>query len=281
MDPQTMPAATALGPAGEHCAQCATPLGADQRYCLNCGHRRAPMRLAFLDVVGAPGADGIRPAPAAAHADRSPLVALGSLIALLLALGIGVLIGRGTDGDPLPVARAPVITVSAPAPAAAGAVAAAVVSDWPAGTKGYTVALQTLPATTPAADAAQAKQAAVAKGAPDVGVLKSDEYPSLEPGQILVYSGTYPARPAAVKAVRGLKADFPDAAVVRVSSAAAAAEEPAATTTPPAASSGPRSTPGYGKSTNKVPEKVVTPGAAPPVDEKAPGGGSGEATEIG
>ncbi len=276
-----------LGADGEPCAQCATPLEADQRYCLSCGRRRAPMRLEFFDVVGAAGGDDAsngRPATAGVvPRDGSPLVVLGSLIALLLALGIGVLIGHGAQDDPARAARTPIVTVAAPAPA--GAPPAAVISDWPAGTEGYTVALRTLPATASAAQAAQARQAATDQGAADVGLLKSDEYPSLEPGQILVYSGTHTTRAAAAKAGRDLKATFPDAAVVRVATTAggAAKASPKSTTTaePSPSASGPRSTPGYGKSTDKLPDKIVTPGAAPPVDDKAPGGGSDEATEIG
>lgn len=33
------------------CPNCSTPLVADQRYCLSCGHPVSPVRLAFLDVL--------------------------------------------------------------------------------------------------------------------------------------------------------------------------------------------------------------------------------------
>jgi hypothetical protein len=38
------------------CANCAAPLAPDQRYCLACGQPVSPVRLAFLDVLGADAA---------------------------------------------------------------------------------------------------------------------------------------------------------------------------------------------------------------------------------
>jgi hypothetical protein len=283
------PAGPTLGAEGEACAGCAAPLSADQRYCLNSGRRRAPMRLPFADIVRAGGAPAAGPPPpavgGAARGERSPLVALGALIVLLLALGIGVLLGRGAKADPAPVARAPIVTVAAPAPAAAAAVAGAVTDDWPAGDEGFTISPQALPATTAAADVAKAKADAVAKGATGAGILVSDSHPSLAPAQFVVYSGSYPTRVRATAALKGLRSAFPDASVVHVANraGAAAAKSPGrskATTTPSTAGAT-RATPGYGKSTKKLPDKIVTPGKAPPVDDKAPGAGSDAATEIG
>jgi hypothetical protein len=70
-------------------------------------------------------------------------------------------------------------------------------------------------ATQPAqVDAAKAD--ATSKGADDVGALDSDEYPSLDPGEYVVYSGTYSSKKAARKDLRALRKDFPDAKVVEV-----------------------------------------------------------------
>jgi len=185
-----------LGPADQPCPSCAAPLNPDQRYCLNCGHRRAEMRLPFMDMVEADAkaaqtARRVSPGAVLAPAlptERSPLIALTSLIALLLALGIGVLIGRGSDGSER-VAKAPVVNVSGGGAGAAAPVA--VVSDWPAATSGFTVALQTLPATATAAEVAAAKQAATAKGATDPGALRGDEYPTVGEQGIVIYSGVF------------------------------------------------------------------------------------------
>ncbi len=47
------------------CANCAAPLVADQRYCLNCGQPVSPVRLAFLDVLSPAGGATAGTAPAA------------------------------------------------------------------------------------------------------------------------------------------------------------------------------------------------------------------------
>ena len=46
--------AARLGPDGEACATCGASLAADQRYCLNCGERRAATRVPFPGAPAAP-----------------------------------------------------------------------------------------------------------------------------------------------------------------------------------------------------------------------------------
>lgn len=117
--------APTLGAQGEPCATCGAPLGADQRYCLECGTRRTDARLAFRDILsGQAPPPGAAPPGAAAPADPPParagLAFLAGLLCLLVALGVGVLIGR--SGDKTPTAATPppaqVITVGGSAPAA-------------------------------------------------------------------------------------------------------------------------------------------------------------------
>lgn len=91
---------------------------ADQRYCLECGHRRGDPRLPFMDAVVFMDA-AKRPQPAAAGtataappSDRRPFIsANASLIAgvatLVLAIGVGVLIGRSGDSGSNAAAPAP------------------------------------------------------------------------------------------------------------------------------------------------------------------------------
>jgi hypothetical protein len=91
---------------------------ADQRYCLECGHRRGDPRLPFMDaVVFMDAAKAPQPAVAAAAtaappSDRRPFMsANASLVAgvatLVLAIGVGVLIGRSGDSGTNAAAPAP------------------------------------------------------------------------------------------------------------------------------------------------------------------------------
>lgn len=93
----------------EACANCGTVLAPDQRYCLNCGDRRAEARLDFIDILSEDSAG--RAAAAAA-----PVVAAGpektgaegwirhnagilSLVAVVLLAAVGgVVVGSVIDG---------------------------------------------------------------------------------------------------------------------------------------------------------------------------------------
>ena len=116
--------APTLGAQGEPCATCGAPLAADQRYCLECGARRAQARLAFRDILTgqAPPPGAATPgAPAASDPPpaRAGLAFLAGLLCLLVALGVGVLIGRsGNDTSTAATTPAPqVITVGGAATA--------------------------------------------------------------------------------------------------------------------------------------------------------------------
>jgi hypothetical protein len=122
---------------GEPCAQCGSPLAADQRYCLNCGQRRGGPRIEYRQrIAGAEDSAGERmslqdaPAPATewesappagpakAERDYAPLAAVGGIAILGLMLLVGVLIGRG-NGDAAP-APAPVVVQGSGAANASG-----------------------------------------------------------------------------------------------------------------------------------------------------------------
>lgn len=85
----------------ERCPSCGGLLGADQRYCLGCGHRHGEPRLPFMNAVTFMESMK-RPresAPVAPQSRKrrgiSPNAALIAGVAtLLLAMGIGVMIGR-------------------------------------------------------------------------------------------------------------------------------------------------------------------------------------------
>lgn len=103
-----------LGEAGEPCAGCGAPLAADQRYCLNCGQRRAGPRVDYRTYLASsdaqssprepqpPAATAEPPAqpeagPPKAERDFAPLAAVAGIALLGLMLLVGVLIGRGGD----------------------------------------------------------------------------------------------------------------------------------------------------------------------------------------
>lgn len=99
---------------GEPCEECGSPLAADQRYCLNCGRRRAGPRVDYRHYMGAtqpsdaPPPGETPPAdeqPSKPQRDYAPLAAVGGIAVLGLMLLVGVLIGKG-NGD----------TAAAPAP---------------------------------------------------------------------------------------------------------------------------------------------------------------------
>jgi hypothetical protein len=134
---------------------------------------------------------------------------------------VGVLIGRAGAPKQSP-APAQVITLASPGStgsAGSGTDAEATFTgDWPAGTSGYTVQLQTLPQSGTTVSAVEAaKTSAGAKGAKAVGALKSEEFSSLTAGEYVIYSGVYHKKPEAEKALGALKSSFPGAKVISVS----------------------------------------------------------------
>jgi hypothetical protein len=121
-----------LGEPNAPCRTCGAPLAADQRYCLQCGARRAEARLPFLDILAQQMPPASAPAtttttrrggPAGSWFGRlsTNAAAVAGVACLILALGVGVLIG-GLGSDDAPAAGAPqVISVGGAAPTAAAA----------------------------------------------------------------------------------------------------------------------------------------------------------------
>jgi hypothetical protein len=291
----------AFGPHGEPCANCGALLARDQRYCLECGTRRSGMDA----MLSAPpprarevATERVLEPAAAVSPWRLDAGLLAGVGCLLLALLVGVLIGRSGRDDGATRASAPQV-ISVPAAAAGTTASAAFTSDWPAGKRGFTVQLQTLPkASSDPAKVAAAKQAASAKGAPDVGALDSDAFGTLDPGAYVVFSGTFADRKAASAALAKLRSSFPDAKVVEVAEKGAtaakpsskAAKERSAATGKAAKPSAAEQAAGakaiqdiqnasgkdYSKKSAKLPDKLATPGEPPPVDKSKPAGGGSD-----
>ncbi len=289
-----------FGEHGEPCAGCRAPLANDQRYCLNCGRRRAGERVPYAELLAGREAGEVlsSDAPSATVPPRrlagsnivGGLAALAGVFVFAMGMAIGLLV-RGED-EPQQVAAAPVIqqkppVVNVTTGGGGGPVTGTeFVSDWPEGESGFTVQLETLPNTGPATDVDTAKTEAESNDAPDVGALNSDEYTSLEPGNYVVYSGVFTGKGAEKKAkaaLKKLKKDFPDAKVVEVSSGdeefGVADEKPEekveevsrSTLQDLESSTGEEQQ----KKSARLPDTLKLPGAPPPKDDAAPGGGGG------
>ena len=213
----------------ESCASCGAPIAPDQRYCLECGERRAPMSSVLLGgpptrsepeqsppPAAPPSLSGLPPGGPSQRGNT--LTVIAGVGVLLLAMGVGVLIGRSGDSRTAAPASQVIVTTG-PSTATTPSPEASFTDDWPAGTGGYTVQLQTLPQTGTAVSAVEgAKTAASAKGAKGVGALKSEDFSSLTAGRYVIYSGVYRKRAEAEKALTGLRKSFPAASVIHVSS---------------------------------------------------------------
>jgi hypothetical protein len=103
-------------------------------------------------------------------------------------------------------------TTPRPKPPAHGAL-----TTWPSGTSGYTVVLESIPATAGAALPLAQARAAQHRGVAEVGVLLSSRYSSLHPGYTVVFSGVYRSSAAATAALPAVHAKgFPSAYQARV-----------------------------------------------------------------
>jgi hypothetical protein len=235
------------------CASCGSSLAEDQRYCLQCGERSAPLSSVLL---GGPPSTAVEPRTAQLVPPGYPppgtrgssdgderrgnaVTIIAGVGVLLLAMGVGVLIGRSSaKQSSAPVAPA-VISVGSVAPSAPATAGATFTSDWPAGTSAYTVELQTLASSTTQVSAVEvAKSSASAKGAKSVGALNSDEFSSLPAGSYIVYSGTYQKKAEARKALAHLKHNFPAATVIDVRSGGAKPSSAASSSAAGASKSG-------------------------------------------
>jgi len=281
-----------LGSPGETCRTCGAELATDQRYCVNCGARRADPRVDYEGLLtetngstpsgGAPAAPATAAAGPAATAETRAISPLGAAVAvglLLVAVLLGAVIGKGNGGSD----KAPVVVGAAPSTTSTNA-SVSLTDEW-GGDSGWTI--QVLAVSKDGADTAslnQTKSDAQAKGASDVGILDSDMYASLEPSQWVVFAGRYDSKAAATKALDGLKGDFPDAKVIEVSTdststASSGSGSAGSKASNPALQDLQSSSPeDYAKKSKKLPDTVGTGGAPPPQDNKAPGGGSGGTT---
>jgi hypothetical protein len=228
----------AVPPRGPQCPRCGAPYGPDQEYCLECGRRVQSGGGVFGRLAGAwqqrfswyPG-DWIWP------------VLLFLLIAVAGATAAIVLADAGAQNNTLvatqggvphsPTTAPPTATVALPSvpsstptgapstpttppPATTTAPLPGALTAWPAGQSGYTVVLESIPASSSGRALALARARAASKaGLPQVGVLDSSLYASLHPGYSVVFSGIYDSRGQADRAQAAANAKGFSAAYVR------------------------------------------------------------------
>ena len=228
----------AVPPQGPQCPQCGAAYGPDQEYCLECGQRLQPAGGVFGRLAGAwqrrfswyPG-DWIWPVLlflliAVAGATAAIVLAdAGAENSTIVATQGGVPHSPTTAPETATVALPSVpsgtptgapSTPTAPPPATTTAPRPGALTAWPAGHSGYTVVLESIPASSSGrALALERARSASTAGLPQVGVLDSSRYSSLHPGYSVVFSGIYDSRGEADRAQSAANAKGFSAAYVR------------------------------------------------------------------
>lgn len=117
------------------------------------------------------------------------------------------------DTSTLPKAPEPKTTTKgkpAPKPPANGR------TVWPAGHTGWTVVLESVPATAAGRTTAQQRADRAAQGGlPEVGILVSSRYSTLHPGYFVIFSGIYDSQGQAASTLRAAQTAGFGAAYVR------------------------------------------------------------------
>jgi hypothetical protein len=202
-------------PETRRCPRCGGDLTPQQEWCLNCG----------ADVSST-----LAPPPSW----RGPVALVGVLLAIAAAALILALVELAGDAEQ--VAEQPAAT---PTPPAAATPAPTVtpesttippatddgttgttpeIADWPVGKDAWTVVLE----ASETREAAEARANELAQQGIPVGILESDDYPTLEPGRFVVFSGQYDSQRAAEQGLEDLSGQVTGAYVRHVAPTAGA-----------------------------------------------------------
>ena len=209
------------------CPRCGTAYAEGQEYCLECGSR-LPAAGGLIVRLGSawrrrlgwyPG-DWIWPALLAL------LIAAAAGAASALWLADRSSANNQTLVETTPVASSQQTTNTAPEPTTTTATTGTTTAKppppkpkntlirWPAGRRGWTIVLDSLPSLNGRAPAvAEAKQA-IRLGMKKVGVLDSSEFSSLHPGYLVIFAGVYSSEADAQSSIieahrRGYRAAYP------------------------------------------------------------------------
>lgn len=196
----TLARRAAIAAADASCPRCAAPRRGVDRYCLECGlHLPAvrgavpALRRAWLARFGWYPGDWV-------------WLTLATLVVAVAGTAAAIVVDQRRH-------RPPTVVLTAPGPAPAAPARRATHPPtrpngrfaWPAGVDGWTVVLISYPATTGRAAALATATRAAAKHLPQVGVLASGSFASLQPGYDVVFSGVYSSEVTADGAVQGAR----------------------------------------------------------------------------
>jgi hypothetical protein len=246
------PEATPTRPDPYRCPRCNSPYDPFQEYCLECGQRLIPYPgggiwrrdmwtrqsplwfwgalIALFAIALVTGAIVL-----AARDDDSKNSAQGPTTSQLSAPSFSVAttdlsstfqgpttLDSGTLGTTLPPTgtstTTPTFGTSTTAPTTTAPTTTASgsgLTTWPSGKSGYTVILESLPESRGKSAAESRAREAQADGLPQVGVLNSGNYSSLNPGYWVVFSGIYDNQSQANAALPTAKSAGWSAAYVR------------------------------------------------------------------
>jgi SPOR domain len=216
------------------CPRCGSTLTPQQEWCLQCG----------ADVSST---------IAAPPSWRGPIALVGGLLVIALVALVLALVELA--GDPEQVAEQPAATATpvpttttVPTPEATTIPPATddgstgttpEIADWPAGKDAWTVVLE----AAGTREAAEARATELAQQGIPVGILDSNDYPSLEPNKFVVFSGQYDTERAADQALQGLQSQVEGAYVRHVSPTGAAGGATATPSPSPSPTSSPTPSP--------------------------------------
>jgi hypothetical protein len=193
------------------CPRCGTPHDVEQEYCLECGLRLPPQARGLIPRLGHwwRGSFGWYPG------DWLWPSLLALVIAALAGIGAAAFVshdqkrsayvtGTSPVGAPAtttaPFGESTATTTSTTASTQTGTQPAppnqtkpppATLKEWPAGRSGWTVVLQSLPATNGKQFALAQARNAVHSGLQDVGIIDSSQFSSLHPGYYVLFTGIY------------------------------------------------------------------------------------------
>jgi SPOR domain len=205
------------------CPRCGAALTGEQEWCLECGAGVG------ATVARPPGWRG----PVALVAVLLGVAAIALVLALVELAGDAEQVEPQQAAAPTPTAVAtatPDSSTITPEPEATippasddgTGTTSPEIADWPAGKDAWTIVLES--SSTEAAATTRAQEL-IEQGVP-VGLLSSDEYPSLEPGRWVVFSGQYDSQRAADQGLTDISDRVEGAYVRRVSPTSEGSESP-------------------------------------------------------